>query len=287
MSRNKVKKIPLKIIFSHVNQILNSQSIGDKRAIQKQSIIEENDENLADNVIQNQVNVIQRLGDDLLADGAYIEAINHFNRAASTFLKNGFTKEASIFSNRSGVLKQLIRNRAEKLGLLEREKNGGNFKNITVLYNQIIGISSELYDFDAVAMYQSELNQLQIKNSERESGKLRLKEIKSKQQFFNERASMKGKKLKSSKAANFYRKIQLQSIRDLELKRKIIEGDAISLESERLFTIAAGHWQSCEELSMQLVQLGNAEENENIAKYRKKKMECQEKRPEKEQVKKS
>ncbi|MFX0166726.1 MAG: DUF2341 domain-containing protein [Candidatus Hodarchaeota archaeon] len=160
------EKIPFKIVISHINNISSSQFISEKEGSKKKLIKKETDktfwdeEFLDEKELGNRLNEIRLLGEELFADGAYLEAQKQFEEAEKLLLKFNKKEEASLYSDLIAGIQGLIEERESRLAKLEQEKLEGNSMNIFNLYYDIIEISRKLKDADGVSMYQSELIQL-------------------------------------------------------------------------------------------------------------------------------
>lgn len=76
------------------------------------------------------------------------------------------------------------------------------------------------------------------------------------------------------KSFNFYDELQKFAIEDIIAKRNHFEEDAKKMEKWLLFKSAAIFYEKCENVSLQLVHLGKAEEKIKVENYRNKKLEC-------------
>ncbi|UCC20355.1 MAG: DUF2341 domain-containing protein [Promethearchaeota archaeon] len=179
------KKIPLKLIFSHINKIASSEStlktekasmILGEHLSQKKEIIEEED-------VEDKINEIKLLAENLFNEGAYLEALKQYEIAEKLLLKLEREEEALFYSNLITNIKSLNKNREENLNYLEKERENNNFVNVMNLYINVIHISNKLKDIDMAEMYQSELIQL-VKD-----GNLNITDLEEKRNYFEEQAN--------------------------------------------------------------------------------------------------
>ncbi|MFX0033981.1 MAG: hypothetical protein ACFE9P_15085, partial [Candidatus Hermodarchaeota archaeon] len=155
------EKIPLKLIISHIDKILSSDLTSGKNEtrIKKPKKNVEKSMNFDEEVLKNRIDRIRKFGNELFAEGAYLEAQKQFEFAEKLLLKIGRKEEALEFSDLKVSIKQLAEEREKKLELLEKEKLGGNSLEIFELYNNLIELSLKLKDVDLAEMYQTELTQ--------------------------------------------------------------------------------------------------------------------------------
>jgi len=230
------KKIPIKMIISHINNILSSKLIFEREDSQKKKIRKNLDKKLHElelideKELENQLNEIKTLGEELLHEGAYLEAQKQFETAEKILLKLGRKNEALLFSDLTTGIKELSEEREKRLEILEHEKLEGNSMNIFNIFYDLIEISKNLRDQDAANMYLSELIQI-----------------------------FQADKLK---------------LIDLRNQSLILEEQANSLKNSNLFEKAAKVYEKCEKISHFLVQLGSEEEKTSVEKFRNKKNEC-------------
>ncbi len=194
------KKIPLKVIISHINEISNV-----KPTFEKEEHIEILDDQLTykketinEKELETRLNEIKILGEELFNEGAYLEAQKQFEIAEQLFLKLDKKKEAIFYSKLIADIKLLSEEREEKLENLEKEKEKNNFIKVYDIYFGLIQISKKLKDFDSVKMYQSELIQL-LKD-----GKLKISDIEHKRNNMEEQANNLLDQNLFEEAAEFY-----------------------------------------------------------------------------------
>lgn len=267
----KEKKVPLKLIISHVNKITKSHPLFEEKQPENSLIteeIEETEESDKEAVVEVQIGEILEIGEELFESGSYLEVINHFDQAAATFQKYGFEIEAHIFYKKANELRSLIAERAGKLTLLEQAKLCKN-PNILALYQDVMEISRKLNDFDGIRVFQAELNQIMGTNNSFQPARTEQKaEIPSVQVNSQENP------IYLPKSVNFYEELQKFAIEDLIGKRNHFAENAKKMEKWLLFKSAAIFYEKCEEISLQLVHLGNAEEKIKVEDYRSRKLEC-------------
>ena len=271
-ARRDRKDLSLRVLREHLSHKSSPRllelCLSDKRMAQR-ALNQEMDREMLGKVI----NSIHKLGDELLVEGAYLEVINYFKEAANTVSELGFQQEAMMFSERALKIYDLLRMRAEFLTQLEREKSTQNWSQVIVLYHEIIEISKKLNDAFWVDEFQKELNHirnlktLNKKNTETFASKSILKTMEKIRDLFN----TDHEDLFSS---NISKNIQSTAIDDLEEKRRGYEEKAKYLAKNALFKSAAQFYEFCEEISLQLFQLGRSQEQNNINRYRRKKIEC-------------
>ncbi|HUX98675.1 MAG TPA: hypothetical protein VMV49_03920 [Candidatus Deferrimicrobium sp.] len=273
----KRKRILLKVILSHINQISKSQSSTKNELNFQEKPEEAVDQTFDTGDLESQIKEIQALGEEMLVEGAYLEVVNHFNQAAETFLRYGYQAESQIFSKKAEELKYLIDKRDEKLEIIEYEKSKNNLSGILNLYNEIIEISRKLNDVVGVELYQEELNQLQDRPIDIGKGA----EVVTEETVINQETSETPTQIQDTEcplgqAFNIYKELQIYAVQDLKSKRDNLEKRAISMEQKGLLASASRFYEKCEEISVQLVQLGNLEEKENEEEYKNKKTRCME-----------
>ncbi|MFX1291924.1 MAG: DUF2341 domain-containing protein [Promethearchaeota archaeon] len=145
------KKVPLKIITSHLNN-LSAPIFDDKQdklLISKQ-LTEEQE-------IEIQVNKIKSLGEELFAEGAYLEAQEQFKLGRDLLLNVGRAEEANLFSELLAGIDGLIEEREKRLELLDQAKIERNAVQIFEIHQDLINISKKLRDPEAASFYQAEL----------------------------------------------------------------------------------------------------------------------------------
>jgi hypothetical protein len=265
----KQKMIPLKLIISHVNKIARSRPIFEKNLPKNFMITEELEEKVQNEDVELHIDKILMIGEELFANGAYLEVINHFDQAAATFQREGYEIEAHIFCKKANEIRSLVSERAGKLTLLEHAKLCKNLTNIVALYKDIIEISEKLNDSDGLNMYKLELDQIWINNNN-----LQQKIGEQKSEILKNREDTRVNEINLPTAFNFYGELKQFAFRDLILKRDNLEKNAKHLEEMLLFKSAAIFYEKCEDISFQLVHLGRVEEKIKVENYRTKKMEC-------------
>jgi hypothetical protein len=149
------KKIPLKIISSHINKL--SSSAVESEGIQYQSSLSK--ELAEKEELENKINEIKSSGEDLFAEGAYLEAKEQFKLGRELLLNLGREEEAKLFSELIAGIDGLINEREKRLNVLEQTRIEGNSKEVFDLYQEIIMISDKLRDPEGVSYYQFELIQ--------------------------------------------------------------------------------------------------------------------------------
>ena len=180
------KKIPLKLIITHINRISTV-----KPKIKQEELKEIPDDKLTpieeildEEEIENRLHEIRTLGEELFNEGAYLEAIKQYEIAEQLLSKSEKNDEALFYSNLITNIKSLNENREENLSYLEKERENNNFVNVMNLYINVIHISNKLKDLDMAEMYQSELIQL-IKDEN-----LNITDLEQKRNYFEEQADM-------------------------------------------------------------------------------------------------
>lgn len=150
------KKIPLKIILSHIDNISDSSQSSEKIAIQK---VKKQKETIDEKELEARINKIQIYGEELFNEGAYLEAQKQYESAEQTLLKLGKKEEALLFSDLTRKISELSEERDKKLEILEEEKLGNDSLKIFDLHYDVIELSEKLKDHDSADMYLSELIQ--------------------------------------------------------------------------------------------------------------------------------
>ncbi len=150
------KKIPLKIILSHIDNISDSSQSSEKIAIQK---VKKQKESIDDKELMARINKIKICGENLFNEGAYLEAQREFETAEKILLKLGRKEEASLFSDLTIEIKELSEDRDKKLETLEEAKLENDSLKIFEIYYDLIELSKKLKDYDSASMYLSELTQ--------------------------------------------------------------------------------------------------------------------------------
>ncbi|MBY9021069.1 MAG: hypothetical protein KGD67_08420 [Candidatus Lokiarchaeota archaeon] len=230
------KKIPLKIILSHIDKILDSSQSSEKIAIQKIKKQKENNtflpqkESIEDKELITRINKIKIVGKNLFDEGAYLEAIKQFEFAEKILLKLGKKQEASLFSDLTLRIIELSEERDKKLDTLEGVKLGNNSLKIFENYYDLIDLSKKLKDFDSASMYLSELTQ-------------------------------------------FYQTDQIM-LRGLKSQRLNLCIQANSLIEEKYFEKSAGIFELCEKISQFLVQIDKENGKDKTEIFRENIKEC-------------
>jgi hypothetical protein len=230
------KKVALKIILTHINNISTSSQISTKTEIQKPKKQEKNTkaipqkESISNEELMGRIDKIKTYGEKLLTEGAYLEAQKQFEFAEKILLKLGKNEEALLFSDLTVGIKELSDERDERLAMLEKAKLGIDSLKIFDLYYSLIELSEKLKDYDSADMYLSELTQ-------------------------------------------FYQTEQIM-LRDLEYQRFKFYKLANSLIEEKNFEKSVELYEKCEKISQFLAHIGRDNENNNVIKFREKIDEC-------------
>ena len=143
-------------MMTHINEITipqispenNNISLDKKIVSQKDLSAEEQ---------QFNIEKIKLHGEELFNQGAYFEAIKNFEQAKFILNKQGREEEEFLLSELIESIKKLVKEREERIELLEEEKINGNSIRIFELYSEIIDISKSLKDFEFVDMFKSEI----------------------------------------------------------------------------------------------------------------------------------
>jgi len=159
-----LKKISLKPIILHVDKILRSSSFlkidTEKFKIKKEETVTLGEEHKHyDKELESRLNEIKTLGEELMDEGAYLEAFKQFELAREILSGYNRNEEAELYSELIVGIKGLIEERERRFAILEQEKVQGNSVRVYELYNELMVISEKLRDIDAIQMYQSELMQ--------------------------------------------------------------------------------------------------------------------------------
>ncbi|MFX1243240.1 MAG: hypothetical protein ACFFA7_18490, partial [Promethearchaeota archaeon] len=144
------EKIPFKIISSHINKLSSTQFTLHDEEIQTMTHEKE---------IEIHINEIRQIGEELFAEGAYLEAQKQFKVGKDLLTNLGREEEAKLFSDLISGIEGLIEEREKRIEKLEKVKIEGNSGQIFELYHEIIAISKKLRDPDTASFYQSELIQ--------------------------------------------------------------------------------------------------------------------------------
>jgi hypothetical protein len=167
------KKVPLKNIISHLNK-LSGPIFDGKQLLPSKELTEEEE-------IEIQINEIRSLGEELFAEGAYLEAQEQFKLARDLILTLGRNEEAKLLSELISGITGLIDEREKRLEILEQVISEGDPIKIYDTFYDIIEISKKLRDFEGVSMYKSELinyfqiNRFKLINLEKYKGNLEQK----------------------------------------------------------------------------------------------------------------
>jgi len=230
------KKIPLKIVISHIENLTKSSQISEKPKKQKIKKPKEKvktaqqKDSINGEELMVRINKIKIYGEKLFKEGAYLEAQKQFEFAEKILLKLGKKEEALLFSDLTVGIKELSEERDKKLETLEEAKSGNDSLNTFEIYYDLIELSKELKDYDSASMYLSELTQ-------------------------------------------FYQTDQ-NKLRDLEYQRFNLYKQANSLIEEKIFEKSAELYEKCEKISQFLVQFGRENEKNNVEKFREKIKDC-------------
>lgn len=157
--------IPLKIILSHIDNLSKSSQIKEKPEVQKIKKQKKNGkalsqkQSISNKKLKIRINKIKSYGENLLAEGAYLEAQKQFEFAEKILLKLGKKDEALVFSDLKIGIKELREERRERFEMLEEVKLGNDTLKIFDTYYDLIELSEKLKDYDSANMYMSELAQ--------------------------------------------------------------------------------------------------------------------------------
>ncbi|MFW9773941.1 MAG: hypothetical protein ACFFEO_17450, partial [Candidatus Thorarchaeota archaeon] len=153
------KKILLKSILSHMEQIALSQEYQTYEVLKSKKQELDSEELTSEQKIDNKINEYKELGEELYIEGAYLEAQRQFMHAKDLLLQLGRDEETKLLSELISGIDNLIEERDSRLELLEKTKIGGDAVKIYENYDDVIEISKKLRDVDGVSMYKSELIQ--------------------------------------------------------------------------------------------------------------------------------
>ncbi|MFX1243081.1 MAG: DUF2341 domain-containing protein [Promethearchaeota archaeon] len=142
------EKIPLKVIISHIKKLSSVELALQPDKIQKIT---------GEKEIEMHLNEIKSLGEELFAEGAYLEAQEQFKMGRDFLINLGREKDAELFSELISGIQGLIEEREKTLEILEQAKNEGKSVQVFESYYEIIAISKKLRDPDTASFYQSEL----------------------------------------------------------------------------------------------------------------------------------
>ncbi|MFW9950330.1 MAG: hypothetical protein ACFFKA_09445, partial [Candidatus Thorarchaeota archaeon] len=157
------EKIPLKVVISHITKISTLESTSAKKNVEKKKDKKKSGKSnnmsvsVNEEMLKTRIDRIRAFGNELLAEGAYLEAQKQFEFAEKVLIRMGRKEEALEFSNLKVSIKELAEEREKKLEQLELEKLGVNSLVIFDLYNDVIELSQRLKDVDVADIYQSEL----------------------------------------------------------------------------------------------------------------------------------
>ncbi|MFX0008188.1 MAG: DUF2341 domain-containing protein [Candidatus Hermodarchaeota archaeon] len=142
------EKISLKVIISHIKKLSSVELALQPDKIQKIT---------GEKEIEMHLNEIKSLGEELFAEGAYLEAQEQFKMGRDFLINLGREKDAELFSELISGIQGLIEEREKTLEILEQAKNEGKSVQVFESYYEIIAISKKLRDPDTASFYQSEL----------------------------------------------------------------------------------------------------------------------------------
>ncbi|MFX1457579.1 MAG: tetratricopeptide repeat protein, partial [Promethearchaeota archaeon] len=151
------KKVPFKVIISHIEQISNSQVFQDTEIKTTQQEELEPEELPDKQKMDKKINEYKNLGEELFSEGAYLEAQKQFMLARDLLLQLGRDEETKLLSDLITGINNLLEERDKRLELLENTKIAGDAVKIYENYHDVIEISKKLRDTDGVSMYKSEL----------------------------------------------------------------------------------------------------------------------------------
>ncbi len=179
------KKIPLKMILTHINKISASSKYVSEKDKYKEIFYEEptdKEELIEKPDLEKQLDEIKLLGEELFDEGAYIEAQKQFELAEQHLIKIGKKDEAAYYTNLVAEIKRLSKEHEIKLENLEYEKSSNNFLRVMEIYIDLIKIIKNLKDVDTSKMYQHELIQIV------EDGNLKISDLEDKRNKLEEQA---------------------------------------------------------------------------------------------------
>ncbi|MFX0167245.1 MAG: DUF2341 domain-containing protein [Candidatus Hodarchaeota archaeon] len=142
------EKIPFKVIISHINKLSSAHFA--LKAEEIQGITDEQE-------IEMRLNGIKSLGEELFAEGAYLEAQEQFKLGRDLLISLGREEEANLFSELIDGIDGLIEEREKRLEILEQAKIERNAVQIFKIHQDLINISKKLRDLDGTSFYQAEL----------------------------------------------------------------------------------------------------------------------------------
>ncbi|MFX0008187.1 MAG: hypothetical protein ACFFAV_15870, partial [Candidatus Hermodarchaeota archaeon] len=198
------EKIPFKIISSHINRLSSTQFTLHEEEIQSVT---------GDKEIAIRIDEIKQMGEELFAEGAYLEAQKQFKVGKDLLTHLGREEEAKLFSDLISGIEGLIEERERRLELLEQVKIEGDSVQLFELYNEIIDISKRLRDPDTASFYQSELIQFFQIN------KLNLIDLEEYRNILEQKADSLLTNNQFEIAAQIYRKCEIISQIFIQLER--------------------------------------------------------------------
>ncbi|MFW9829021.1 MAG: hypothetical protein ACFFEY_15695, partial [Candidatus Thorarchaeota archaeon] len=157
------EKISLKTISSHIDKLsrikFTSKSSETQRLISadEQDKILTSKESTDEKDLKNRIDEIKVFGEELFAEGAYLEALKQFTQGRDLLINLERKEEANLFTDLISGIEGLIEEREKRLDLLEQIKIEGNAIERFELYYEIIFISKKLRDPDSASFYHSEL----------------------------------------------------------------------------------------------------------------------------------
>ncbi|NHJ19993.1 MAG: hypothetical protein EAX91_03540 [Candidatus Lokiarchaeota archaeon] len=230
------KKVSLKIVLTHIENISKSSQIKEKTEIhkikkqKKSNITDSQKQSISDEELTVRINKIKSYGEKLQSEGAYLEAQKQFEFAENILLKLDKNEEASIFSELKMSIRELSDERDKKLEMLGGVKLENDSLQIFETYYDIIELSEKLKDHDSAEMYLAEL-------------------------------------------IDFYQMEQAK-LRELEYQRFKLYQQANSFIEEKNFEQSVEFYEKCEKISQFLVKIGKENEKNNVKKFREKIEEC-------------
>ncbi|MDX1799198.1 MAG: hypothetical protein R3255_11160, partial [Candidatus Lokiarchaeia archaeon] len=144
------KKISLKTISSHITRLSSVDFTVQADKIQDVTDGKEQEINIDE---------IKSLGEELFAEGAYLEAQKQFKKGRDLLMNSGREEEAKLLSELISGIEGLIDEREKRLEILEQVKLEDNAVQVFDIYHEIIAISKKLRDPDTASFYQLELIQ--------------------------------------------------------------------------------------------------------------------------------
>jgi hypothetical protein len=154
------EKISFKVISNHINKLLSSQTVLETYKIQNIKSEDKQGEQLTDEIeLEARINKIKAMGEELFAEGAYLEAQKQFELARDILVNRGKKDEAKLLSELISGIDGLIEEREKRINILEQVKIEGDPVKLYEIIYEIIEISKKLRDPDTISMYKSELIQ--------------------------------------------------------------------------------------------------------------------------------